>query len=213
MLGIPTLKRLEGIVNIKLEHVTVENEAPMTKTMYKITEKYHGNSVKTVDHKNTPPKLEDSLGTKKGEDDLGSKLNIEDFVSKASDSFLQLQERIKALESVSVEDQTQECMEDLLCLRNELQMKKNMCLGLVNPIQGPQHMELQQAEYCPAFDKVAAKISKSADNTENREEMAPMKENPIQKPKLALKECNLCTMKFLNDKSLWMHKKRKPSEV
>jgi hypothetical protein len=87
VLGIPTLKRLEGIVNIKLEPVTVENEAPMTKTMYKITEKYHGNSVKIVDHKNTPPKLEDSLNTKIGEDDHGSKLNIEDFVSKALDSF------------------------------------------------------------------------------------------------------------------------------
>ena len=118
MLGIPTLKRLEGIVNVKLEPVTVENEAPIGKNILKITKKYHGNSVKIVDHKNTPPKLEDSLDTKIGEDDLGSKLNIEDFVSKALDSFLHIQEKIKALESVLVEDQTQEHMEDLSCLKN-----------------------------------------------------------------------------------------------
>ena len=135
MLGIPTPKRLEGIVNIKLEPVAVENEALITRNIYQITEKYHGNSVKIVDHKNTPPKLEDSLDTKIGEDDIGSKLNVEDFVAKALDSFLQLQERLKALESVSVEDQTQECMENLLCLKNELQMKKNMYLVLVNPIK------------------------------------------------------------------------------
>ena len=104
-------------------------------------------------------------------------------------------------------------MDNLLCLRNKLQKKKNMYLGLVNPIQGTQHMELQQAEYCSAFDKVGSKICKSAANTKNREEMAPMKEEPIKKPKLALKECNLCAMKFLNDKSLRMHKKRKHHEV
>jgi hypothetical protein len=60
-------------------------------------------------------------------------------------------------------------MEDLLCLKNELQMKKNMYLGLVNPIQGTKRMELQEAEYSSAFDKVGAKICKSADNTKNRE--------------------------------------------
>ena len=113
MLGIPPLKRLEGIVNVKLEHFTVENEALITKN----TQKYHGNSDKIVDQKNATPKLEDSLDTKIGEDDNGLKLNIDDFVSKALDSFLHIQERIKALESVSEEDQTQECMEDLLCLK------------------------------------------------------------------------------------------------
>ena len=168
MLGIPTLKRLEGIVNVKLEPVTVENEAPIGKNILKITKKYHGNSVKIEDHKNTPPKLEDSLDTKIGEDDLGSKLNIKDFVSKALDSFLHIQEKKSFGICISRRPNSRTYGRSFMS-KKLTSNEENMYLGLVNPIQGPQHMELQQAEYCSAFGKVGGKICKSAANTKNRE--------------------------------------------
>ena len=43
------------MVNVKLENFTVENEAPMSKNILKITKKYHGNSDKMGrPQKNTP---------------------------------------------------------------------------------------------------------------------------------------------------------------
>ena len=211
------------------------NEAPMTKILTpkllrtpnttdklpdgtshaidQFTEKHRGNSKTIVDNQNVPPKLEDSLDACIGKDEFGSKQNIEDFVSKALDSFLDIQEKIKVLESVSVEDQTQEHIDNLLCLKNELQNKKNMYLGLVNPVKDTQHMELPKAKYCTAIDEDGISNNKSSAYTKNMQERAPMKETPIQKPKLALKECNLCAMKFLNDRSLLMHKRAKHSDV
>ena len=148
-----------------------------------------------------------------GENEFASRQNIDDFVSKALDSFLEIQEKIKALESLSVKDQTQENMDDLLCLRNELQKKKNMYLGLVNPVQGTQDMELQNNENCSNFDQAGTSTDNSEANTKNTEELAPMKGKPIQKTKLAWKECNLCDMNFLNDKSLFIHKRAKHDGV
>ena len=153
------------------------------------------------------PKHEVSLGANKNLDELDSKQKIEDFVSKELDNFLQIQEKIKSLESISVEDQTKEHVDDLSWLRNEFQKKKSMYLGFERPLKGQQNMELQESEHCSTFDKTGSLINKTADNTKDREERAPMKENPIQKPKLVLKECSLCAMKFLNDTSLLMHKK------
>ena len=229
MLGIPPLKSLEGIVNVKLEPFSVENEAPNTKILTpkllrtpnttvklpdgtshaieQFTEKHRGNLEMMVDHQKVPAKLEDSLDANVGEYEFGS--TLEDFVSKALDSFLDIQEKIKVLESVPVEDQTQEHIHNLLCLKNELQNKKKRYLGFVNPEKDTQHMELPKAKYCTAFDEDGISNNRSSASTKNMEEREPMKEKPIQKQKLALKECNLCAMKFLNDRSLLMHNRAK----
>ena len=130
MLGIPPLKRLECKANFKLEPFTVEHKASMNKiTTPKlvyltshatdpVTERYHSSLEKIADHQNVPSKLEDSIDANIGEAEFASKQNIEDFVSKALDSFLDIQEKIKVLESVPVEDQTQEHIDNLLCLKN-----------------------------------------------------------------------------------------------
>ena len=205
VLCIPQLKKLEGMGNVELE---LENKDLVTRiptpklqrkpkaksklVNWTLAEGYHLSEYGRLSLNkggvqiDIHPKLEDTLDANITVDKLDSKQKMEDFVSKELDNFLQIQEKIKLLESLSIEHQTNEHFGELSMLRKKLEKKKLKYLGFSKPVKNKVDFKLPRAQNLSTLDKAGTSNLGSADTTKDKEERVLLAEKPIQKTTQAL---------------------------